>query len=516
MAPEQPASTSGRRPGKEPVTDDIDMATGEYSDGDSIFEDSTGTDVDEHRGGGGDEAVISGRNDMEASDDGIGSDDDDPADVIVASVLADEGKEQPYFTDDVTDVHRREELPPLDSLPPPPSSTMQSNPTGRGGKGRKRSSLNTSRSNPTKRTKATIEDDVLADIETNEPVLDSAAKKTVDSTIQVHPSPQPSLEILDTERPGGGFDSNFHRQATSAAVTGGNSCMPPVSRSENKSGDSRLNYHLPLRTGGWIEDTPFKIPPQMKSWFETLGGEPTDQFYPTIDLLCGESVATDSVKDGGDLGYRAFKDLITPADRPQGQIDAPAAQHFNDLYKAVQSSMDLYYVYRWNQLQLTQNNIDMADLKRRAEKAESALEGSKKKLDAVTSDFDLEAANKRLEDIEPRLQSETERANGLDQQLTNVNEGLPGVKKSAAKRDVDKLLQSDWFNDLLTLRHNGGWCAAHRVVCHLKKLDEDGWQEFEDGYEEKELYKIATGFEPREIPEAVICNANQRTLPPLQ
>ncbi|KNA06356.1 hypothetical protein SOVF_181800 [Spinacia oleracea] len=491
MAPKQPASTSGCRPGKEPVTDDVDMAIGEYSDGDSIFEDSAGKGVDEHWGGGGDEAGVSGRDGMEASDNGIGSDDDDPADVIVADVLADEAKEQPYFTDDATDVHRKGELPPLDSLPrtktldrdilgfdenwkpvctqppppkakydtistystrassrrstttvaknrvsaacksksssvavskAPPSSTMQSNPTGRGGNRRKRSSLNTSRSNPTKRTKATGEDDVLADLETNEPVLESAAKKTADSTIQVHPSPQASLEIFDTEGPGGDFDENLHRQATSAAVTGGNSSMPPVSRSENKSGDSRLNYHLPLRTGGWIEDTPFKIPPQIKSWFETPGGEPTDQFYPTIDLLCGESVATDSAKDGGDLGYRAFKDLITPADRPQGQIDAPAAQHFNDLYK----------------LQLTQDNIDMADLRRWAEDAESSLEDSKKKLDTMTSD--LEVANKRLQDIEPRLQSETERANGLDQQLTNVNEGLPGVKKSAAKRAVDKLL----------------------------------------------------------------------------
>ncbi|XP_056686273.1 uncharacterized protein [Spinacia oleracea] len=389
---------------------------------------------------------------------------------------------------------------------------MQSNPTGRGGTRRKRSSLNSSRSNPTKRARGTGEDDAYADHEANEPVLESAAKKTTETALQAQPSPPASIEILD-EGPVGGFIEDFHRQATSAAVTGGNSSMPPVSRSENKSGDSRLNYHLPLRTGGWIEDTPFKIPPQMKPWFETPGGEPTDQFYPTIDLLCGESVATDSAKDGGDLGYRAFKDLITPADRPQGQIDAPAAQHFNDLYKAVQSSMDLYYVYRWNQLQLTQNNIDMADLRKRAEDAESLLEDSKKKLDAAASD--LEAANKRLSDIEPKMQAEAERADGLDQQLASINASLPGVKKSAAKKAVDKLLQSDWFNDILTLRHNCGWCAAHRVVCHVKKLDEDGWQEFEDGYEEKELYKVATGFEPQELPEAVICNANQRTLPPL-
>ena len=166
-----------------------------------------------------------------------------------------------------------------------------------------------------------------------------------------------------------------------------------------------------------------------------------------------------------------------------------------------------------NQLQLTQNNIDMADLRKRAEDAESLLEDSKKKLDAAASD--LEAANKRLSDIEPKMQAEAERADGLDQQLASINASLPGVKKSAAKKAVDKLLQSDWFNDILTLRHNGGWCAAHRVVCHVKKLDEDGWQEFEDGYEEKKLYKVATGFEPQELPEAVICNANQRTLPPL-
>ncbi|XP_056692767.1 uncharacterized protein [Spinacia oleracea] len=395
----------------------------------------------------------------------------------------------------------------------PPSSTMQSNPTGRGGTRRKRSSLNSNRSNPTKRARATGEDDAYADHEANEPVLESAAKKTTDTALQAQPSPPASIEILD-EGIVGGFIEDFHRQATSAAVTGGNSSMPPVSRSENKSGDSRLNYHLPLRTGGWIEDTPFKIPEAMKSWFGSFGGEPTDQFYPNIDLLCGESVATDSAKDGGDLGYRAFRDLITPADRPQGQIDAPAAQHFNDLYKAVQSSMDLYYVYRWNQMQLTQNNIDIAELKKRAEAAESALKINEKKLESASSN--LEAANRRLEEVEPKLKAETERADGLTEELTDLNQSLPVVKKTAAKRAVDKLLQSDWFNDIITLRHNGGWCAAHRVVCHVKKLDEDGWQEFEAGYEEKELYKVATGFEPQELPEAVICNANQKTLPPLQ
>ncbi|XP_056689158.1 uncharacterized protein [Spinacia oleracea] len=391
---------------------------------------------------------------------------------------------------------------------------MQSNPTARGGKSRKRSSLTSGRSDPNKKSKAAGGDDISVAVETQEFPADDALKKTVDSTVVVHQSPQPSIEILDLEGGGGVHEPSLQHCATSAAVTGGNSSMPPVSRSENRSGDSRLNYHMPLRTGGWIEDTPFKIPPAMKTWFGLAGGEPTDQFYPNIDLLCGESVATDSAKNGGDLGYHAFRDLITPADWPQGQIDAPAAQHFNDLYKAVQSSMDLYYVYRWNQLQLTQNNIDIADLKKRVEAAESALKDSAKKLETASSD--LEAAKKRLEDIEPKLKSETERADGLNQQLTDFNSGLPEVKKTAAKRVVDKLLQSDWFNDLLTLRHNGGWCAAHRVVCNLKKLDENAWQEYEDAYEEQELYKTTTGFEPQELPEAVIRNANQRTLRPLQ
>ncbi|XP_056691117.1 uncharacterized protein [Spinacia oleracea] len=391
---------------------------------------------------------------------------------------------------------------------------MQSNPTGRGGRTRKRSSLTSGRSDPTKKSKAAGGDDVSAAVDQYEIHADDAFKKTADSAVAVHPSPQPSIEILDEEDRGGENEAPFQHCAMSAAVTGGNSSMPPVSRSENRSGDSRLNYHLPLRTGSWIEDTPFKIPEAMKSWFGSFGGEPTDQFYPNIDLLCGESVATDSTKDGGDLGYRAFRDLITPADRPQGQIDAPAAQHFNDLYKAVQSSMDLYYVYRWNQMQLTQNSIDIAELKKRAEAAESALKINEKKLESASSN--LEAANRRLEEVEPKLKAETERADGLTEELTGLIQSLPVVKKTAAKRAVDKLLQSDWFNDILTLRHNGGWCAAHRVVCHVKKLDEDGWQEFEAGYEEKELYKVATGFEPQELPEAVICNANQRILPPLQ
>lgn len=40
--------------------------------------------------------------------------------------------------------------------------------------------------------------------------------------------------------------------------------------------------------------------------------------------------------------------------------------------------MDLYYVYRWNQLQLTKDVEDLSSLRERVEKAESAM-GQKKK-----------------------------------------------------------------------------------------------------------------------------------------
>lgn len=47
-------------------------------------------------------------------------------------------------------------------------------------------------------------------------------------------------------------------------------------------------------------------------------------------------------------------------------------------------------------------------------------------------------------------------------------------------------------------------------------MDEDAWQEYEDAYEEKDLYKNATCFEPQDLPDEVIRNAYLRTLPPLE
>lgn len=101
----------------------------------------------------------------------------------------------------------------------------------------------------------------------------------------------------------------------------------------NKSGSSRLNYVLPLRTDNYIEDTLFVMPPEMEPWFGSHGGEPNDPFYPNIDFLCGDLITTDFAKDGGNLGYHAFLDLMTPTDRPKGTIKALSSQYFNELYK---------------------------------------------------------------------------------------------------------------------------------------------------------------------------------------
>lgn len=98
------------------------------------------------------------------------------------------------------------------------------------------------------------------------------------------------------------------------------SSQKPPSPSVNKSGSSRLNYVLPLRIGNWIEDTPFVIPPEMETWFGPPRGDPNDPYFPVINLLCGESVVTDSAKDGGDLGYRIFQDLMSPTDRLKVQL----------------------------------------------------------------------------------------------------------------------------------------------------------------------------------------------------
>lgn len=71
------------------------------------------------------------------------------------------------------------------------------------------------------------------------------------------------------------------------------------------------------------------------------------------------------------------------------------------------------------------------------------------------------------------------------------------MKRAAAKKDVNKLLKSEWFNKLLTLRHNGGWYVAHRVDCHTKGFNKDGWAEFKEACEVGKKFEYTTGFEPQ-------------------
>ncbi|KNA06451.1 hypothetical protein SOVF_180950, partial [Spinacia oleracea] len=95
--------------------------------------------------------------------------------------------------------------------------TMQSNPTGHGGKTRKRLSLTSGRFDPTKKSKAADGDDVSAAVNNYEFPADDILKKTADSAVAVHPSPQPSIEILDVKGGGGENEALFQHCATSAA-----------------------------------------------------------------------------------------------------------------------------------------------------------------------------------------------------------------------------------------------------------------------------------------------------------
>lgn len=211
---------------------------------------------------------------------------------------------------------------------------MQSNPIGRGDYRHKRSSLVSNREDRTKKSKTDTNESIsIATGYVQENLEDHEVVQVVGLNAKKQPSPHPSLEILEHEYSVGATGNVVQDQAISMPVMKGASSMPPMSPSVNKSGSSRLNYHLPLRTDSWIEDTPFKVPPKKELWFGSSGGEPTDPYYPNIDLLSGESVATDSAKDGGDLGYCVFRDMMTTTDRLKGVIEALAAQHFNDLYK---------------------------------------------------------------------------------------------------------------------------------------------------------------------------------------
>lgn len=95
-------------------------------------------------------------------------------------------------------------------------------------------------------------------------------------------------------------------------------------------------------------------------------------------------------------------------------------------------------------------------------------------------DTKLINATKRAGEAEKYLEAATYQSKELEKKLIDFGNGLPAVKKVVVKKTVAKLTKSEWFNDLLTLRHNAGWCAAHRVVFHLKGLNEDAWAEYEE------------------------------------
>lgn len=63
------------------------------------------------------------------------------------------------------------------------------------------------------------------------------------------------------------------------------------------------------------------------------------------------------------------------------------------------------------------------------------------KLEGAT--LNPEAEYKKIEEIEPHLKAETERAYDLDKKFTDFGSGLPAVKRVAVKKAFDKLLQSD-------------------------------------------------------------------------
>ena len=163
-----------------------------------------------------------------------------------------------------------------------------------------------------------------------------------DAVENVEPIAQPDLMVVDLMTP---TRQNQEQEVNDTDVAGMGQKTPPlmpptlhtssgyVRPSQSAGTSSGLNMGVFVRPGEWIEKTPICLSPRKMKYFEVPPGEPDEPWNPKIDLLRGESILTDDCKGGGCMGWRALKDLATPRDNPAAEIDAPAAQHMNDMLK---------------------------------------------------------------------------------------------------------------------------------------------------------------------------------------
>ncbi|KNA25520.1 hypothetical protein SOVF_005930 [Spinacia oleracea] len=241
---------------------------------------------------------------------------------------------------------------------------------------------------------------------------------------------------------------------------------------------SGLHMGLFVRPEEWIETTPVVLTPNKMKYFEVPPGNPDEPWDPKIDLLRGESILTDDCRFGGCMGWRALKGLATPRETPAVKIDAPAAQHMNDVYKKKQSDED--YAKIAAELEtVKQRNLD-------------------------------------LENVSSELDAERKKTADLTAQLEDADVKIKEAYRKGAKDGALRFSRSKTYCKRVTDRHNGGWFAAHRCVVHGIGLTEEECLDIEDAFLVDKKHKNPTGFESQIIPEEIIQNADPSTLPPIE
>ncbi|XP_056689282.1 uncharacterized protein [Spinacia oleracea] len=265
-----------------------------------------------------------------------------------------------------------------------------------------------------------------------------------------------------------------------------------------------------VRPGEWIEKTPICLSPRKMKYFEVPPGEPDEPWNPKIDLLRGESILTDDCKGGGCMGWRALKDLATPRDNPAAEIDAPAAQHMNDMLKACNSAVELVKLYLCYQ---EQNE----DLQKRQADLEKQVSDAKQDLDQKTSELKrVKQRNEELENVANKLEAEEAKNKELSEKLLEADEKAKAAYKTGARDGALRFSRSQTYSKRITDSHNGGWFAAHRCGVHGIGLTKEDCEDIEYAFLVEEKHKVPTGLESQIIPEEIIQNADPLTLPPIE
>uniref|UniRef100_A0A803MSZ6 Uncharacterized protein n=1 Tax=Chenopodium quinoa TaxID=63459 RepID=A0A803MSZ6_CHEQI len=248
-----------------------------------------------------------------------------------------------------------------------------------------------------------------------------------------------------------------------------------------------------VKENQWIERPSGKIPDEVAKRFAIPDGNSQNRWQPELDVCRNESIFTDDLLWGGNLGYRLLCNRATPVDRPAGLVGPVAAQQMHDLIKVVVSGSELVEMYRYYQEQHHQASLNQ-------QTAETALKNSQKALDGIKAakkkeDKELKAlrekANKSKaaeDEIKSLCLQLEEKSKAIDQlpvvrkELDDAKGVIGLFKEKVQKMEADKpdikqiavsrYLRSTDFIKRLQNRYDSGWTAAQRCVVQQQFADE--------------------------------------------